>query len=103
MAAQHGGELNSFLDHAIESGQVDPEVFRRLVLSGFPEPPIRFNPQTMSASLHVLRRALDLNPDASTVVKWFNTSKLEPFGFKTPAEMVSGGQSGAMQLYRHYR
>jgi hypothetical protein len=84
------------------SGHVDADAFERVVLAGNTpldhERPIPSECH-LSAAVHVLGRALEVNPDEAAVLRWFGQERIADFGRMTPLEIVTTGRADALFAY----
>lgn len=51
------------------------------------------------AAIPVLARALEVNPDETRVLQWFNNERIKPFAARTPAEIVASGMDRELLVY----
>jgi hypothetical protein len=102
MSTAPNSSLRGFLDATRRTGRVDSEDFERIVLDDNgpsipkPETPSEGN---LLAAVQVLGRALELNTDEATVLRWFRHERLADFGLKTPFEIVAAGRADAVLAY----
>jgi hypothetical protein len=53
----------------------------------------------VSDAISLLAEALKLNPDAPTVLRWFNDERLPLLSYMTPAEAIASGNLDALLKY----
>lgn len=107
------GGLRHLLDAAELAGPIDPTEFASCVsitvddlarLADVPPASVAADSTSLRLqeyvrqSLAVLREALGLNGREAVVIKWFR-EKLEVFGMKSPAVLVSEGKAEALIDY----